>query len=156
MPIKLAREKMGTVAAAMTEIVCIVDHTAGVDEAIRTLSELRATGAPVMQGERIVGIVSQSDLLRVRGASTSIQEVMTETVYAVRPDDPLLLAVRLMVEQKIHRVLVVNDAGELYGILSAMDVMRVLAHGHAEDGNLEYLDLRKLAVTRALQPEDEG
>src|SRR5262245_46629263 len=109
MPIKLAREKLGPVASAMTEVVCIVEHTASVAEAAQTLSDLHVTGAPVMNGERIVGVVSQTDLLRANGSGTPVSEVMNRTVYAVRPDDPLLLAVKLMVEQHIHRVIVVNE-----------------------------------------------
>jgi CBS domain-containing protein len=45
--------------------------------------ELRVTGAPVMRGERVVGVVSQSDLLRARDDTDSVEDVMTKTVYAV-------------------------------------------------------------------------
>ena len=147
MPIKLAAEKMGNVASAMTEVVCIVDDTATVAEAAHTLADMHVTGAPVMHDERIVGVISQTDLLRAQDSATPVAEVMNETVYAVRPHDPLLLAVRLMVEQRIHRVIVVNDDGQLHGVLSSMDVLRVLAHGVSADSALDYVDLRALSIT---------
>lgn len=149
MPIKLAKEKLGTVKSAMSEVACVIDHDSTVAQAVRTLSELRVTGAPVMRGERVVGVVSQSDLLRARDDTDSVEAVMTETVYAVRPDDPLLLAVRLMLEQRIHRVIVVNEMGQLYGVVSAMDVLRALTNDTDDAGGLTYLDLRQLAVATA-------
>jgi len=36
-----------------------------------------------MRGERVVGVVSQSDLLRARDDTDSVEDVMTKTVYAV-------------------------------------------------------------------------
>ena len=140
-------EKLGNVASAMTEIVCVVDHTASVAEAKNTLADLRVTGAPVVQGERIVGVVSQTDLLCALSSETPVTQVMNETVYAVRPQDPLILAVRLMVEQHIHRVIVVKDDGQLYGLLSSMDVLRVLAHALGGESSLDYVDLRALAIS---------
>ena len=147
MPIKLAAEKMGNVASAMTEVVCIIDHTASVAEAARTLADMHVTGAPVMLEERIVGVISQTDLLRAQDSATPVTEVMNETVYAVRPHDPLFLAVRLMVEQRIHRVIVVNDDGQLHGVVTSMDVLRVLAHGVSAESPLDYVDLRALTIT---------
>ena len=52
MPIKLAKERLGTVGSAMSEVVCVIDHDSNIAEAVRTLSELSVTGAPVVRGEK--------------------------------------------------------------------------------------------------------
>lgn len=143
MVIKLAKDKAGTVAEAMSEVVCVIDHDATVDEAASTLTEMGVTGAPIVDGERIVGVMSRTDLIHAGDGEMEVTKIMTTTVYAVRPDDPLTLAVRLMVEQHIHRVIVVNGEGDLHGMLSAMDVLRVIAEQSGPSDNIEYVDLRQ-------------
>lgn len=141
MVVRLVKEKGVTVAEAMSEVVCIVDCDQSVAEAVATLADMNVTGAPVVDGERIVGVVSRSDLLKAPDRAAEVTAVMTKVVYAVRPSDPLLLAVRLMTEQAIHRVIVINDEGELAGVLSAMDVLRVMVD-EAGPHELGYVDLR--------------
>jgi predicted transcriptional regulator len=142
MTIKLARERLGTVAEVMSSVVCVIDDDANVGYVARTLGDLAVTGAPVVKGERVVGVVSQTDLLGVTDPSTPIAEVMTETVYAVRAEDPVLLAVRLMVEQHIHRVIVVDDQGRLQGIVTSMDVLETILERSTGVDELELVDLR--------------
>jgi len=67
---------------------------------------------------------------------------MTRVVYAVRAEDPAVVAVRLMAEEKIHRVVVVHDDGSLAGIVVPMDILRVLARNTGS--RIEYFDLRTL------------
>ncbi len=141
MGIKLAQDRLGSVGDAMTEVVCIIDEGASVGEAIVALGGVRHTGAPVVRGEQVVGVVSQTDLLSA-APEAGVADVMTHTVFAVRPSDPLLLAVRLMVEQGIHRVVVVDEGGGLQGVVSAMDVLQVLASHAISEEALDYVDLR--------------
>ena len=145
MVVRLVKEKGVTVADAMSDVVCIVDHDQSVAEAVATLTGMSVSGAPVVDGERIVGVVSRSDLLRAPDRSAEVTSVMTNVVYAVRPNDPLMLAIRLMAEQAIHRVIVINEDGELNGVLSAMDVLRVLVD-EAGPLELDYVDLRTTEV----------
>jgi len=48
-----------------------------------------------------------------------------------------------MIDEKIHRVVAVNDDGSIAGVIVPMDILRVLAR--KEVGRLEYIDLRSLA-----------
>ncbi len=59
------------------------------------------------------------------GPPGEVADVMTDFVLSVGPKTPLLQAVRLMVADGVHRVLVV-EGGKLVGILTSMDVMRAL------------------------------
>ena len=76
--------------------------------------------------------------------TTLVRDVMTRLVYGVRAGDSVLAAVRLMIDEKIHRVVAVNDDGSIAGVIVPMDILRVLAR--KEVGRLEYVDLRALAV----------
>jgi predicted transcriptional regulator len=95
----------------------------------------------------VLGVVSHSDLLDPRhdGApDTPILDVMTRVVFAVRADDPLVWAIRLMVEERVHRVIVADDAGQLVGVVVPMDVLRVMVPESPLPSSLEYsyVDLR--------------
>ena len=76
-------------------------------------------------------------------ATTLVRDVMTRLVYGVRAGDSVLAAIRLMLDEQIHRVIAVNDDGSIAGVIVPMDILRVLAR--KEVGRLEYVDLRSLA-----------
>jgi CBS domain-containing protein len=59
--------------------------------------------------------------------STRVHELMTPTVFAVRPNDSVMRVVGDMVAFKIHRLFVVNVNGVLLGVISAFDVLRKLS-----------------------------
>ncbi len=95
----------------------------------------------VDRGGRLVGIVTDRDLrqvmfdpaLRTRAGdlaealkTVTVRDVMTWAVLSVRPDTPLREAARLMREQKIGALPVVQ-AGKVVGIVSEMDLLDALA-----------------------------
>jgi CBS domain-containing protein len=138
--IKLARERAATVADIMTRELVMLDSRTSLEVAARILAERRIGGAPIVSptGEPI-GMVTRADLLDPRHASTdaSVESAMTRLLYAVRPTDPALAAVRLMAAENIHRVVVVNERGALIGIVTSMDVVRALAHGESVENAVE-------------------
>lgn len=116
-------------------------------DAMELLSERHVSGAPVLDGGKIVGIFSASDILemladlndmnpsltfRRRKGRTSpledvtVDEVMTRKVHSLPPDAAVEEAAMLMVEKQIHRVLVVEE-DVLVGIVSTSDVAKAVA-----------------------------
>jgi CBS-domain-containing membrane protein len=73
---------------------------------------------------------------------------MTKAVFAVRPSDPAILAVQLIVDEGVHRVLVVDESKRLIGIVTPIDVCRAVRAGKAlsyspgDAVQLSYTDLR--------------
>ncbi len=115
------------------DVITLVGSTS-VEDAARSLTFHKVSGAPVLEHGRIVGVVTKSDLVDPRYRSSgpgamTVRDAMTRVVRAVRPGDPVMLAVRLMVNEGVHRVVVVDDHGKLAGIVSALDVLRALARG---------------------------
>src|SRR6266851_6590140 len=98
-----------------------------VHEAAQTLAEHRISGAPVVDdGGTIVGIVSEYDLIARPG--TTVRDVMTRAVISV-PDTATIDRIRaLLVTQRLKRVPVVNDKGQLVGLISRADLVRELAY----------------------------
>ena len=82
---------------------------------------------PIVEDKKLVGIVTDRDIV-VRGiaekkdASTQVADVMTAEVYSVKANDFVFEAIRLMGDKQVRRVPVVNDEGELVGIIAMADV----------------------------------
>ena len=76
---------------------------------------------------RLVGILSDRDLLRWLGGAPgrSIADIMTRQVHTVRATDPASRAVDLLLEHKIGCVPVLGDDGQLVGIVTETDFLRL-------------------------------
>lgn len=114
----------------MTAEVHQLTADATLDEAARFFARHHISGAPVVDQGRVVGVISKSDLVDPRigfaaGSRRTVAAVMTNLGISVRPGDPAMKAVRLMLGEGIHRVLVL-DGGALVGIVTPTDVMRAL------------------------------
>jgi len=80
------------------------------------------------QGKRLVGIVTDRDLaIKVVGEgrdpqNTRVEDVMTEKVITCRASDDVQNAMRAMAQYQLRRIPVVDDNGQLVGIISQADV----------------------------------
>lgn len=124
------------VSEVMTTAVVLVNTTTTAREAAEVLTRSRINGAPVLDEHRqVVGIVSKTDLLDARNYPTArealVEDLMTRVVLAIRPSQPAMAAVRLMVAEDVHRVVVINEDGTLAGVVAPMDVMRALSQGRS-------------------------
>jgi CBS domain-containing protein len=118
----------------MTRRVVSLAAQAPVESAIRQFASEEVSGAPVRDARgHLVGVVTKSDLVELvqlgHDDKGVVQDIMTPGVWAVHPDAPALDAVKLMLEQRIHRVLVIGGPDRLEGIVTSMDVMRALVGG---------------------------
>lgn len=117
----------------MTRDVVSVAEDSSLDSAAWKFASESVTGAPVRDARgNVIGVLSKSDLvdpLRQGDKDAPVRDAMTFGVWAVHPDEPAIEAVKLMVEAAVHRVIVVRGPGKLEGIVTSMDVMRVLVGG---------------------------
>ena len=145
--------KTSRVRDIMTVDVITLSAGTSVEDAARSLTFHHVSGAPVIEGGRIVGVVSKSDLVDPRHRPpASVHDAMTPMVHAVRPGDPTMTAVRLMVRENVHRAVVVDERGKLAGMVSAMDVVRALARGdRVQEDDVAYQEGRE----RHASPESE-
>jgi len=95
---------------------------------------------PIVEDRKLVGIVTDRDIVvraiaDGKNAETQIGEAMTTEIYSVKPDDFVFEAIRLMGDKQVRRIPVINDKGELAGIIAMADVA------------LEMEDEREIAAT---------
>jgi CBS domain-containing protein len=106
-----------------TEVVTATPATP-VEELAALLSFHSISGVPVVEGDRLVGVVSQADVIARQGRTAG--EIMTREVAAVSEDTPLSTVITLLTQRHIRRVPVVRGQ-QLVGIISRGDVMRWVA-----------------------------
>jgi CBS domain-containing protein len=63
---------------------------------------------------------------------TLVQDIMTPIVFSVRPETPAAKVIEDMLGMKVHRLFVVDRAGVLVGVISALDVLRHLRPANAD------------------------
>src|SRR3989338_8850890 len=90
----------------------------------------RISGLPVVQGKQVVGIVTNRDLGFAHNLDHRIQNIMTprERLITVKENASLDEARNLMHKHRIERVLVVNDAFELRGLMTVKDILKSSEH----------------------------
>jgi IMP dehydrogenase len=90
----------------------------------------RISGLPVVQGKQVVGIVTNRDLRFESNLDQPIKNIMTprERLITVKENASLDEARGLMHKHHIERVLVVNDAFELRGLMTVKDILKSSEH----------------------------
>src|SRR5688572_5858824 len=113
----------------MTSPVVSVGPDASLRQVAALLSERRISGVPVLEDERLVGLVSQADLLRRRRSGAQAgraRDIMTHEVMTVSADTPVAEVAALLEGYGIKRVPVLEE-GRLVGIVSRSNLVQALA-----------------------------
>ncbi len=107
------------------DLVTISPHSSIV-EAARLMVERGISGLPVVEGDRVVGIITKTDLLRYFARELKgrfkVQDLMTKDVVTVRETDSVKKAAILMKEKRISRLVVIGPDGRIKGILTETDI----------------------------------
>ena len=83
---------------------------------------------PIVDGRKLVGILTTYDLFRFHGENgnyetAKIRDIMTTHLATLEPDDKVGSAAELFLENLFHAVPVVKD-GDLLGIVTSFDVLK--------------------------------
>ena len=134
---------MGLLRIARTPLVTVHPDTTVMD-AVRTMSQESIGAVAVTEGDVLVGMFSERDLmLRVvvekrDPERTRVGEVMTSPVQTIERDSTTDDALKAMLEKHIRHLPIVDNDGKLAGMIS----MRSVLHDKVEDltGQLDSLE----------------
>lgn len=140
-------------------VVDVADDTLA--DAAAKMRQQQTGSLLVMDGERLVGILTERDLLKSVGRgedpkSTLIKDVMTNDVITVTPGSKLRDAATLMAGKWIRHLPVVQD-DKVVGILSQRDLLGVFAILLQEpeaSGRLQFEDLARAKRLRRIEAGD--
>ncbi len=119
--------------------------TVGPDASVRDVLGItvdnKISGVPVLQGKRLIGIVTNRDLRFEANLDQPVTAIMTpaERLVTVREGASIEEAKALMHKHRLERVLVVNEAFELRGLITVKDIQKSTEHPNAckdEQGRL--------------------
>lgn len=128
-----------TVADLMTIDPVVVQADASLDEAEELLRSYRIHGLPVVDDRgALVGVISQTDLLwraspslgsllRANHQTLRVAEIMSSPSITVPWTASIGEAARVMADQRVHRLVVVDDSDRPTGVLSALDFVHLVA-----------------------------
>ena len=113
---------------AMTSNPRGVEMNTPVVEAARLMKSEDVGSLPVLEGDRLVGMVTDRDIvIRVvaegnNAESATVGEIASRDLVTVDPQQGLDEALRLMAQHQVRRLPVVEEDGRLVGILAQADV----------------------------------
>ncbi len=159
-----------TAADIMSSDVATASPKWTLSELERQLCAKKVSGFPVVERDRLVGVVSRSDVVRqltversragsisdyfrrddadeaeieqseldaerfvgTRFATLRVSDVMSPPTFVAAPDMTIREVAQLLVENRIHRVPVVAADDRLVGLVSSLELVRLIALGKLE------------------------
>jgi len=149
------------VSEIMTEAAVLDQADDTLVEAARKMWKQQTGSLLVVDGEDLVGIITERDILKAVAQGTSldqatISDVMSKDPTTVGPGTSLREAAKIMAERWIRHLPVV-DGGKLVGILSQRDLAGILAGALNEPEALEQLvEASELVRERRLRRVEHG
>lgn len=128
------------VSKIMTKELVTVNQNDSLYEAEKVLNKYNIRHIPVVEGQKIVGVISRSDLLRISFSDLdendekvvpviydmyTIPQVMTKVPVAVESNTTIKETAEILAKQSFHSIPVV-DKGELVGIVTTTDLINYL------------------------------
>lgn len=107
-----------------------------ITEAAWILSNNRIEGAPVVENDTVIGILTLVDITKTianQEKDLKITDLMSKYIVTVEPDMMIVEAIQIMNKNKIGRLIVVNEQQRPIGILTKTDIINQIT-------GLRYLD----------------
>jgi IMP dehydrogenase len=118
-----------------------IPPTMSVRDVVALTRQHKFSGLPVVEGKRVVGIVTNRDLRFETNLDQPVSQIMTpaDRMVTVKEGGSLEEARHLMHKHRLERVLVINDEWELRGLITVKDMMKSTEHPHAAKDELGRL-----------------
>lgn len=123
-----------------TELI-FVDENISIINAIKIMKDNRIRRLPILKEERLIGIVTDRDLKEASPSKATsldvhelysvvseikVKDVMSKDPVTVLPDDTIMKAASIMLENKISGIPVLSEEGKLIGIITETDIFKLV------------------------------
>jgi len=138
----------------MTKNVVTVNATESIFHVAQTMREQTTATLVVLEDEKPVGILTERDFVRkalannLNPVQTKVLEIMSKPLLSANPDASIGEAARIMVDNKIRRLPIV-EGDRLVGIITAVDLARYLSKiTHEMGGKVNWVGTLWNAILR--------
>ena len=133
---KVKRFESGVVKDPIT-----ISQDMTVRNVLNLIRQHRISGLPVVDGARVVGIVTNRDLRFESNLDQPVKNIMTprDRLVTVREGVSIEDAMRLLHQHRLERVLVINEKFELRGLITVKDILKSSEHPYASKDQLGRL-----------------
>ncbi len=114
------------------------------DEVLKILKNKHISGVPVLKDSKVVGIVTRTNLLQ-NPEEEQLALLMTRNPVTISPGSDLQTAARLLLENHIRRLPVV-DEGKLVGLVTVADVVGTIADMNIDIPIKDYVEKEVVAI----------
>jgi IMP dehydrogenase len=121
--LKVKKYESGMVVDPVT-----IDPGAPLSRALELMKQHNISGIPVVKGKRLVGIVTSRDVRFEKNFTQRVEEVMTRKLVTAREGIGQQEAQELLHKNRIEKLLVVDEAYELKGLITIKDILKQKAH----------------------------
>ncbi|MEM0141097.1 MAG: IMP dehydrogenase [Thermoplasmatales archaeon] len=101
-----------------------VSPSTTIEEAMKLMTEKHIAGLPVVENKVLKGILTNRDVRFLKGSGNKVGDVMTKKVITGRDVITMEEALSIMREKKIEKLPLVDDSGNLVGLITAKDIMK--------------------------------
>lgn len=120
------------ISHVMTTSVKTVQISQKMSEVLRIVAENQIHHVPVVDGRRLAGIISTTDIIRLNitvsnADEWSIEQVMKKNLVTIEIHDTVRKAAQLLSDGIFHSLPVINNDRHLVGIITSTDLIRYLA-----------------------------
>lgn len=106
------------------------DHP--ITEALKAMNRYRISGIPIVEGKKLVGIITNRDLRFAENSSQPIRNLMTKENLITAPVGTTLDQAKVLLQKhRIEKLLVVDDQGNLKGLITVKDIQKKEKYPHA-------------------------
>ena len=120
-----------TIKEYMTRNPVTIIETASIQEAFQTMEENGLRHLPVVDHQRLVGVISDRDiamsLAAAPGKFLNVRQAMTSNPYSVSSDSEIKDALKIMAANKLGCVVVKDNGENVVGIFTVTDAVRLLS-----------------------------
>jgi CBS domain-containing protein len=126
-------EEESTVAEIMQRKVLAVEMNTTAKECAKVMTKRGVGCAVIVQGKAAIGIVTERDLVSkvmadvLDSSKVLVRDIMSTPLITVTPEATMTEAAELMAEYGIRRLVVIDREGGLAGIITSVDLAKILA-----------------------------
>ena len=108
--------------------VLTLDIKSSIEDALILMQDYKIGSIIVTNGDEYIGIITEKDILKLTfkeiDTTSNIEEFMTKPLVTVNEDELVATVIDIMKHRKIRRVVVINNAHEIIGILTNRDILK--------------------------------